>query len=121
MPTDPTPNTAATTTPAAPDLIHRAIADVQHGASAVVDTVGGVIHRAAAVQTWTAIGRDLEPVFAQTLGPALVAAEHSLLTLVDAQHLAGYEAAFGSLAASGLKALLSRIALPVAAAAVTAP
>lgn len=104
----------------APDLIHRVITGVQDGAAAVVDTVTGVVHKVNAAQTWTAIGHDLEPVFAQTLGPALVDAEKSLLTLVDPQHLAGYEAAFGSLAASGLKALLARIAIPAAVAAVTA-
>lgn len=120
MPDAPKPAPDASTT-----ILGRALNSAEttlsDAAHAVVDTVSGVVHKATAVQTWSAIGHDLEPVFAQTLGPALADAEKSVLTLVDPQHLAGYEAAFGSLAASGLKALLARIAIPAVAAATTAP
>lgn len=120
----PTPNTATTTAtttaPTASDLIHRAIAGIQDTAESVTGAIAGVVHRVNAAQTWTTIAGELAPVFEQTLGPVVVAAEHSALTLVDPRHLAGYEAAFGSLAASGLKALLARIAIPAAAAAVVA-
>lgn len=103
--------------PDTPDFFHRIATGASDAVHSVVDTVTGAVHKVSAVQTWTAIAGQLEPVFAKELGPVVVDVEKSLLTLVDPQHLAGYEAAFGSLAASGLKALLSRIPLSVAAAA----